>query len=236
MNKKKLRSFKPYLFDFLVIVLGVSVSFWFNQLAIKKSDNKERIKVLTSIEKEVNEIKKYCDERLSAWNDDITLYSQLISSEFDIDEIKKITSSKGRVEFNLIYFRDFEPPMNRYTSMINSGNIKFVRSESVKEALTRLHTLNFSRLKTSVEYEKSLKEQLIKVLTEGHPKVVLAAEDNSVSINRYASLLSQSISADEELKSNLTIQLKYFKTRVSLLNLYMYTLDELDRLVKDLLV
>ena len=236
MNKKKLRSFKPYLFDFLVIVLGVSVSFWFNQLAIKRSDNKERIKVLTSIEKEVNEIKKYCDERLSAWNDDITLYSQLISSEFDIDEIKKITSSKGRVEFNLIYFRDFEPPMNRYTSMINSGNIKFVRSESVKEALTRLHTLNFSRLKTSVEYEKSLKEQLIKVLTEGHPKVVLAAEDNSVSINRYASLLSQSISADEELKSNLTIQLKYFKTRVSLLNLYMYTLDELDRLVKDLLI
>ena len=236
MNKKKLRSFNPYLFDFLVIVLGVSVSFWFNQLAIKRSDNKERIKVLTSIEKEVNEIKKYCDERLSAWNDDITLYSQLISSEFDIDEIKKITSSKGRVEFNLIYFRDFEPPMNRYTSMINSGNIKFVRSESVKEALTRLHTLNFSRLKTSVEYEKSLKEQLIKVLTEGHPKVVLAAEDNSVSINRYASLLSQSISADEELKSNLTIQLKYFKTRVSLLNLYMYTLDELERLVKDLLV
>ena len=236
MNKKKLRSFKPYLFDFLVIVLGVSVSFWFNQLAIKRSDNKERIKVLTSIEKEVNEIKKYCDERLSAWNDDITLYSQLISSEFDIDEIKKITSSKGRVEFNLIYFSDFEPPMNRYTWMINSGNIKFVRSESVKEALTRLHTLNFSRLKTSVEYEKSLKEQLIKVLTEGHPKVVLAAEDNSVSINRYASLLSQSISADEELKSNLTIQLKYFKTRVSLLNLYMYTLDELDRLVKDLLV
>ena len=236
MNKKKLRSFNPYLFDFLVIVLGVSVSFWFNQLAIKRSDNKERIKVLTSIEKEVNEIKKYCDERLSAWNDDITLYSQLISSEFDIDEIKKITSSKGRVEFNLIYFRDFEPPMNRYTSMINSGNIKFIRSESVKEALTRLHTLNFSRLKTSVEYEKSLKEQLIKVLTEGHPKVVLAAENNSVSINRYTSLLSQSISADEELKSNLTIQLKYFKTRVSLLNLYMYTLDELDRLVKDLLV
>ena len=152
MSKKKLKGFKPYLFDFLVIVLGVTVSFWFNQLAIKRNDNKERIKVLTSIEKEVYEIKKYCDERLAAWNDDIALYSELISSEFDIDEIIKITSSKGRVEFNLIYYRDFEPPMNRYTSMINSGNIKFVRSESVKEALTRLHTLNFSRLKTSVEY------------------------------------------------------------------------------------
>ena len=52
MSKKKLKGFKPYLFDFLVIVLGVTVSFWFNQLAIKRNDNKERIKVLTSIEKE----------------------------------------------------------------------------------------------------------------------------------------------------------------------------------------
>ena len=106
----------------------------------------------------------------------------------------------------------------------------------MKEALTRLHTLNFSRLKTSVEYEKSLKEQLIKVLTEEHPKIVLAAEDNSVSINSYANLLRESINQDEELRSNLTIQLKYFETRVSLLKLYMYTLDELDRLVKDLLI
>ena len=36
MSKKKLKGFKPYLFDFLVIVLGVTVSFWFNQLAIKR--------------------------------------------------------------------------------------------------------------------------------------------------------------------------------------------------------
>ena len=81
-----------------------------------------------------------------------------------------------------------------------------------------------------------MKEQLIKVLTEEHPKIVLAAEDNSVSINSYANLLHESINKDEELRSNLTIQLKYFETRVSLLNLYMYTLDELDNLVKDLLI
>ena len=65
------KSFKRYLFDFIVIVLGITVSFWFNQLSIKRSDNKERIKVLNNIEKEIAEIEKYCDERLNAWNDDI---------------------------------------------------------------------------------------------------------------------------------------------------------------------
>ena len=99
MEKK---SFKRYLFDFTVIVLGITVSFWFNQLSIKKSDNKERVKVLNNIEKEIVEIKKYCDERLDAWNDDIGLYSEFLDTDLDIESIKKITSSKSRIEFNLL--------------------------------------------------------------------------------------------------------------------------------------
>ena len=234
-KRKKINSAKPYLFDFVVIVLGVTVSFWFNQLATKRNDNKERLKVLNNIEKESSEVSKYCEERLRAWKDDISLYSELLSDDFSLNRIKKITSSKTRVEFNLIYFRDFEPPMNRYNSMISSGNIKFVKSEGVKETLSRLHTLNFSSLKSSVEYERSLKTQLTRILSERHSAVLLAAQNSSVSINKYVELLHKSIRDDVELRSALTIQLNYFKTRVSLLRLYMYTLDELDRLVIELL-
>ena len=226
------KSFRRYLFDFIVIVCGITVSFWFNQLSIKKTDNRQRIKVLNNIEKEIKEIKKYCDERLKSWNDDISLYSQLLSSDFDIESIKKITSSKSRIEFNLIYYRDFEPPMNRYNSMISSGDIKFIQSEEVKETLTRLHNLNYSNLKTSVEYEKSIKNQLINILTENHPKVLFAADNNQTSIKLYSKLLYDSINRDSSLKSNLLIQMKYFKTRVSLLKLYLYTLEELDSRVK----
>ena len=226
------KSLKRYLFDFIVIVCGITVSFWFNQISIKKTDNRQRVKVLNNIEKEIREIKKYCDERLKSWNDDISLYSQLLSSDFDIESIKKITSSKSRIEFNLIYYRDFEPPMNRYNSMISSGDIKFIQSEEVKETLTRLHNLNYSNLKTSVEYEKSIKNQLINILTENHPKVLFAADNNQTSIELYSKLLYDSINADSSLKSNLLIQMKYFKTRVSLLKLYLYTLEELDSRVK----
>ena len=215
----KEKSFKRYLFDFIVIVLGITVSFWFNQLSIKRSDNNERIKVLNNIEKEIAEIKKYCDE--------IGLYTEFLDDNLDIESIKNITSSKGRIEFNLIYYRDFEPPMNRYNSMISSGDIKFIKSEKIKETLTRLHNLNYSNLKTSVEYEKSLKQELINILTENHSEILFAADSYKTSIEIYSSLLHKSIQSDQELKSNLLIQMKYFKSRVSLLKLYMYTLDEL---------
>ncbi len=227
------KSFKRYLFDFIVIVLGITVSFWFNQLSIKRSDNKERIKVLNNIEKEISEIEKYCDERLNAWNDDIGLYTEFLDDNLNIESIKNITSSKGRIEFNLIYYRDFEPPMNRYNSMISSGDIKFIKSEKIKETLTRLHNLNYSNLKTSVEYEKSLKQELINILTENHSEILFAADSYKTSIEIYSSLLHKSIQSDQELKSNLLIQMKYFKSRVSLLKLYMYTLDELKSEVEN---
>ena len=227
------KSFKRYLFDFIVIVLGITVSFWFNQLSIKRSDNKERIKVLNNIEKEITEIEKYCDERLNAWNDDIGLYTEFLDDNLNIESIKNITSSKGRIEFNLIYYRDFEPPMNRYNSMISSGDIKFIKSEKIKETLTRLHNLNYSNLKTSVEYEKSLKQELINILTENHSEILFAADSYKTSIEIYSSLLHKSIQSDQELKSNLLIQMKYFKSRVSLLKLYIYTLDELKSEVEN---
>lgn len=224
MRKK---NFLKYLFDFIVIVLGITVSFWFNQLSIKKSNNLERLKVLNSIEMEISEIENYTKERLNSWNDDIDLYSEFLSDKLDLQSIKNITSSKSRIEYNLIYYRDFEPPMNRYNSMINSGNIKYIDSEKLKEILTRLHNLNYSNLKTTVEYEKSLKEQLIQILTKNHSNILLIGDDNKTSLDNYSRELYSAIKADNELKTNLIIQMKYFKTRVSLLKLYNYTLSEL---------
>lgn len=224
MRKK---NFLKYLFDFIVIVLGITVSFWFNQLSIKKNNNLERLKVLNNIEMEISEIENYTKERLNSWNDDIDLYSEFLSDKLDLQSIKNITSSKSRIEYNLIYYRDFEPPMNRYNSMISSGNIKYIDSEKLKEILTRLHNLNYSNLKTTVEYEKSLKEQLIQILTKNHSNILLIGDDNKTSLDNYSRELYSAIKADNELKTNLIIQMKYFKTRVSLLKLYNYTLSEL---------
>ena len=223
----KKKNFLKYLFDFIVIVLGITVSFWFNQLSIKKNNDLERLKVLNSIEMEISEIENYTKERLNSWNDDIDLYSEFLSDKLDLQSIKNITSSKSRIEYNLIYYRDFEPPMNRYNSMISSGNIKYIDSEKLKEILTRLHNLNYSNLKTTVEYEKSLKEQLIQILTKNHSNILLIGDDNKTSLDNYSKELYNTIKADNELKTNLIIQMKYFKTRVSLLKLYNYTLSEL---------
>jgi hypothetical protein len=112
--------------------------------------------------------------------------------------------------------------------MINSGDIKYIKSEKLKEILTRLHTFNLSNIKTTVEYEKNLKEQLINLLTLKHSDLFLAGIDQKRNLKSYSEILHNSINNDLQLKSNLLVQMKYFKTRVSLLRLYIYVLDELE--------
>ena len=48
--------YQVFYFKFIVIVLGISVSFWLNQVSTNKQNNNERIKVLNSLQKEAKEL------------------------------------------------------------------------------------------------------------------------------------------------------------------------------------
>ena len=45
-----------YSLEFFVIVLGISVSFWLNQISVEQTQEQERIKVLQSLHAELDEI------------------------------------------------------------------------------------------------------------------------------------------------------------------------------------
>ena len=112
-----------YSFEFVVIVLGISVSFWLNELSIDNQNEVERIKVLNSLKMEIKEIRDYTFEREKTWMTDLRLLNELLFPRNDIvdtDSILKITTAKSRIETFLVIYRVFDPPMNRYYSIINS--------------------------------------------------------------------------------------------------------------------
>ena len=89
-----------YSFEFVVIVLGISVSFWLNELSIENQNEGERIKVLNSLKMEINEIKDYTYEREKTWVTDLRLLNELLlprNGVIDTDSILKITTAKSRI-------------------------------------------------------------------------------------------------------------------------------------------
>ena len=220
-----------YSIEFVVIILGITVSFWLNELSITNQDEKERIKILSSLQLEINEIKFYCDEKKQIWGNDIRLLNQFLipgNGEFNIDNILNITTSKNRIETFMVLYRVFNPPLNRYQSIINSGDLKYVESEKVKEILSRLHNTSLSHLETAVEHEKQLKQSFLPFITVNHPEVILARENNRVSVNRYSEILNKAIDSDDRLKAKLVMLKRYLEFKISILQVYMISLEDLE--------
>ena len=214
--------------EIIAIIIGITVSFWISEVSIDRNEKIQRNRVLNSILIESVDIKKYCEERLKIWNQDVEIYILLLDKVLDVEKLKKIAISKNRVEYNLIYNRDFDPPMNRYSSILNTGDLKYIESENIKEALTRLHNINYSKVVSTVEYEKKITQQVIELITRKNPNLIVQGNDPRINFERYLQSLHQFILEDKNLESNLTIQLKYIKTKISSLKFYVVTLEELQ--------
>lgn len=218
--------------EFLAVLLGISASLWIDKNQKESDIELERIKILTSLQMEMNEIKNYCDERKRTWKKDINLVDEFLypsNGIFSVDSILKMTTSKSRIERFMIIYRVFDPPMNRYYSIINSGDLKYVKSDKVKELLSRLHNTSFSYVETSVEYEKQLKQSFLSFLAINHSDVILARDNTKISINRYSELLNDAIKSDDKLKANFIMIKRYLEIKMTQLKLYMINLDDLER-------
>ena len=224
-----------YSIEFIVIILGITVSFWLNEFSLSSQNEKERVKVLIGLQSEINEIRNYCTQRKATWKIDMSIVdiflNQQISSSKKSD-ISKMTSSKNRIETIMVLYRVFDPPLNRYYSIINSGDLRFVKSDKVKESLSRLHNTSFSYLNTAVDHEKQLKQSFIPFLTSNHPEVILAKADKGLSLNSYIDVLSKSIDSDKKLHSKLVILRGYLENKISILDLYMLNLEDLEYEIK----
>jgi len=220
-----------YSFEFVVIVLGISVSFWLNELSIDNQNEVERVKVLNSLKMEIQEIRNYTDEREKTWQTDLNLLNLLLDPK-DLnstsDSILKITTSKSRIETFLVIYRVFEPPMNRYYSIINSGDLKFVKSNKIKEVLSRLHNTSFSYVETTVEYEKQLKQSFLPFIAENHPSIIIARDDQNVSMKEYVQKLVNAIEKDIKLKANFTMVKRYLEYKLNFLRIYVVIMEDLE--------
>lgn len=222
-----------YLLESIVIITGISVSFWINQVSIDNDIKNERLRVLNSLFLEVQEIENYSNERLKIWNQDIEIYSNLLKEDLDTDEIESIAISKSRVEYNLIYYRDFSPPMNRYESMVNTGDLKYINSQEISDLLTRLHNQDFGLVKSTVEYEKSLKINLINLITSNYPRIILSGENNQVTLTKYLEELHKVFKTDKSVQTELLVQMRYYNTRIAALKYYLITLNDLKNILED---
>ena len=224
MNRKEW--IVKYSLEFVIIVLGITVSFWVNQLSINAQNNRERVKVLNSLKEEAYEIYEYCQERKENWNQDLLILNSLLDD--NSKAIKSDNINKSRIQFTLIYYRVFEPPTDRYHSIINSGQLKYLHSEKIKELISKLHLTYSTYVQTTIQHERVLREELLKLILNDHPNFILSKDNRNISLEKYYNMLHIAVSEDDNLHSSLILLRDYQKNRTKWLEWYLALVEDLN--------
>ena len=232
----KYKTLIKYTIEFIVIVAGVSASFLGEEYREGLQNETERIKALSNIKIELDEINTYCEERRNNYVKDRNVLKYLLdNTSYAFDSIDNLVQSSPGIAFALNDYREFQPPMNRYNSIINEGTIKFIKSDSVKQQLSELHNTFYSYLKSVVDDEKLIQQKLSFYLAENYPKVILL-ETYDTEKKTYYNFLSKAVDDDEILKALMYTKYRKMGIKNYFLDGYEEKLIELRNRIEKILI
>lgn len=232
----KYKTLIKYTIEFIVIVAGVSASFLGEEYREGLQNENERIKALSNIKIELDEIDTYCEERRNNYVKDRNVLKYLLdNTDYAFDSIDNLVQSSPGIAFALNDYREFQPPMNRYNSIINEGTIKFIKSDSVKQQLSELHNTFYSYLKSVVDDEKLIQQKLSFYLAENYPKVILL-ETYDTEKKTYYNFLSKAVDNDEILKALMYTKYRKMGIKNYFLDGYEEKLIELRNRIEKILI
>ena len=191
-----------YFVEFIVILSGVSASFWVEEYRESLQNDEEMYKVLNNLKMELDEIDTYCKEREIVFNKDSEIINLLTDNKSNsLDSIILLVDSTFEIEVAIIDYRGFRPPMDRYNSIINEGTLKFVKSDKIKELLSQLNNTFYYYVRANVDDEKTIQQKISTYLIENYPEIILA--ENNIPLNNYLKNLKKKIDNDLTLKAYL---------------------------------
>ena len=217
-----------YSLEFLVIVLGVSVSFYLSEISKKRDLKVLSISIQQNLLNEVIEIEKYIKERENAFFSDTKTIIALQNKKFNLDSLRLL----NRVTVTLFNYRGFSPPNSVYNSLVSDGNLGLIESSKIKEELSKMHIKHFYHIKSNVEDENIAKKKIVDYFQLNYPKFFLDGQFSEKSEN-------YNIELKKIINTELTLQSFIHEKRVAMilknggLKRYNNSLIKIKKLLSD---
>jgi len=162
---------KKFIFETLVIIIGISISFWLNNMQENTNTAKKEVETLKAIKLNIVEIEAYITSRRETLDDENDFMNYLSENwnTLNLDSVVNVLQ-KGRhiKSFHNLFldYREFHPPVSEISSIINDGSIALISSHEIKLSLISLMDNNFDyvnqNVKSEIELQQVFREVLLK--------------------------------------------------------------------------
>ena len=186
-----------YSLDFVVIVLGISVSFWVNERQNDKENKIKEIAVYENIKTELNDLTEMINERKNKFNYDLEIVNNLY------DESSNLKYNYTELMVAITAYRVFNPNIEIYSSLKYDGSLKYISNSEIKVAINRFYSSNL--LYANMEEEIIVEREILNYLHVNYPLVLLNTDskklDDTNKINYFHNIIYNDLTFRSLLKS-----------------------------------
>lgn len=245
MFKQKI--FLKLSLEIIAIIIGISASFWISEVQKDIENQEKEIKLLKTIQTNVQTINKYTNNRLDILNEENYLMDYISKNwkRLNVDSLVNVLNDGTYIKsFHNIFldYREFHPPISELKAIIDDGSLGLIKNEKIRLTLTALldDRLDFllQNVNSEIQLQQAFRENLISEKNEKIVSVLKTSynemDDRVKGKSVYLDKISEEIRVITKLKSaenylSLKIRQRYWV--MFFMNYFKTSLSEINELV-----
>ena len=219
-----------YSLEFLVIVMGISVSFWLSNYQESIDNAEKEIQVCNDLFNSVSSLYDEIEDRTLAFKFDLDIIENLLG----LSDFNKYNYDDLMVA--VIDWRGFDPNQETYSTLKEEGSLKYISSKELKVNLEKFYGSEGGYIISNMEDDIIMQREILKYLNYNHPILVLRNNeynDESLILN-FKSIVNKDLTLKSLIKAKHRFMsnkydwiLRYDKTQKELKGLIKFKLDKL---------
>ena len=158
ITNKKFSNYLVYAIgEIFLIVMGILIALQINNWNNKKVDRQNELKTYLNIQNQVREDMKALTEVIEYNNMYLGQYER--ANQYIVADNRNAIDTLAYFAMNLSQFSDFHRTANIYETLVNSGDIKLIKNDSIAGRLQKLEmTYNFINRLEDIHWELIITE------------------------------------------------------------------------------
>ena len=204
------RLFQKFLFEILIIVIGISVSFWINNKQTAYDNQIKEKQLLQNIASSLQEIKVHIENRKNIFDQENELMDYMSQNwgKINTDSIVDVLQEgKYLKSFHNLFldYREFHPPIAEIESFVADGSIELIKNPDIKVALIDLTDSRLDYVVQNVASEIDLQQAFRAVLIQNKDPILLRALQTS-----QTEMYDRFVNSDPSYRNKITLEIKAF--------------------------
>jgi len=231
MKKDNIKKyFIKYSLEFFVIVMGVTFSFFLQNIRNDIEIDTKRELIIDNLLSELESDQAYIEKTKQDFKREMEYVNKLLSDSLTTKEIKNYPKNFSSLN-PFFSVKKFRPSRSIYNSIVNDGSFNIIEPTSLKALIDNVYELNYNTIINIIDSEQKIADKadefFVNNYTETYVKNFWFNNDEKLISSVY-----KIMQKDSKFKALMVQKISFMEVKVTHLNNYSIKRDSLINLIK----